>query len=110
MRGRKFALRENLWVKEQEYQALRRFIKLAGCSEEDGLASRMAQAIEGELTERQRQLVRMYYMDQRTMRDISAELGLSVSTVSRTLARSRTRLRRYLRYGGRAIFDAIDDG
>lgn len=70
----------------------------------------MAAAVESELTPRQRQLVRLYYIQQHTMPDIARELGVSVSTVSRTLRRARARLLRSLRYSGRAILSALTDG
>ena len=50
------------------------------------------------LTDRQRQLVEMYYDDQMLMKDIASELGLNISTVSRTLGRARERLREYLKF------------
>ncbi len=66
---------------------------------------RIARAMSEELTPRQRQMVRMYYMEQKTMEAIARELGVAVSTVSRTIARGKKRLRRCLRYGGSALLD-----
>ena len=51
-------------------------------------------AVEEELTPRQRQLLRMHF----TQGNIAQELGISKSTVSRTLARCTQRLYRTLRY------------
>lgn len=70
---------------------------------------RIAQAMEEELTPRQRQMVRMYYIEQKTMPDIAGELGVAVSTVSRTIARGRNRLRRCLRYGGGALLACAEE-
>lgn len=109
MKGGMFTRSENRWGREQEYQALRRFIKLADSSEPGGFAGRVAAAVTEELTPRQRQMVTMYYMKQMTMRDIGETLGVSVSTVSRTVARGRARLRRALRYGSRALLDAMEE-
>lgn len=52
-----------------------------------------------ELTTRQAQLVDMYFDEGMNMAEIGKRLGISKSTVSRTLARARERLRRSLRYG-----------
>lgn len=94
--------------KDEEYQALRRFVKLVEASKSGSLTENLALAMEEELTPRQRQVVRMYYIDQMLMRDIAEELGVNVSTVCRTLARGRSRLYRCLRYGGRTLLDALD--
>ena len=56
-------------------------------------------ARQSELTPRQAQLVEMYFDEGLSMTEIGARLGISKSTVSRTLARARERLRRSLRYG-----------
>lgn len=94
--------------RDLEYQALRRFIKMIEASESGSLAENMASALEEELTPRQRQMVHMYYVDQMLMRDIADTLGVNVSTVSRTIARGRKRLQRCLRYGGRALLEALE--
>ena len=95
-------------MREQEYQALRSFIALERCAEHSN-AGRLARAMEAELTPRQKELARMYYLDQMLMQDIADELGISVSSVSRTIKRGRARLRRYLRYGGAALLSSIDE-
>ena len=55
-------------------------------------------ARERELTERQREMVALYYDQGMTMPQIAERLGVSRSTVSRTLRRARDRLYRFLRY------------
>nr|WP_325251085.1 sigma-70 family RNA polymerase sigma factor [uncultured Oscillibacter sp.] len=55
-------------------------------------------AREEELTERQREMVGLYYDQGMTMPQIAERLGVSRSTVSRTLRRARDRLYRFLRY------------
>jgi RNA polymerase sigma factor (sigma-70 family) len=52
-----------------------------------------------ELTPRQAQLVDMYFDEGLSMAEIGARLGISKSTVSRTLSRAKLRLRRSLKYG-----------
>lgn len=55
-------------------------------------------ARERELTERQREMVALYYDQGMTMPQIAERLGVKRSTVSRTLRRARDRLHRFLRY------------
>lgn len=52
-----------------------------------------------ELTERQRQLLRMRYEENKTVSTIARELGVDKSTVSRTITRAKKRLYKCLRYG-----------
>ena len=68
-------------------------------SEQEGVTARMlAAALREDLTARQAQMVRMYYIEQHTMRDIAARLGVNPSTVSRTLKAARGKLKRCLKY------------
>lgn len=55
-------------------------------------------AMQQELTERQRQILLLYYHENRTMPEIAQLLGINCSTVSRTLSRARNNLYRHLRY------------
>ena len=63
------------------------------------LIRNMRIAISSELTPRQMEMVKMYYIDNLTMVQMADYLGVNKSTVSRTLKRSRDRLRRCLKYG-----------
>ena len=62
------------------------------------LRRNLRRAREEELTERQREMVGLYYDQGMTMPQIAERLGVSRSTVSRTLRRARARLYRFLRY------------
>lgn len=95
--------------REEEYQALRSFLKLASDTERPTASEFVSRAIAEELTPRQRQLVEMYYLRQIPMQYIARELGVSTSTVSRTLARARVRLERCLKYGGRNLAFLLED-
>ena len=53
---------------------------------------------EQELTPRQQLVLRMYYDEGKSMSRIAAALRINKSTVSRTIARGRKRLYRYLKY------------
>ncbi len=99
--------KQNMFAKQEEYQALRGFIKLVQAG--DGAASAMRRAIDEELTPRQRQLVYMYYIEQMRMQDIADELGLHITSVSRTIKRGRERLKGCLRYGGKSLLKTLED-
>lgn len=51
-----------------------------------------------ELTERQAQILELYYDECMTMDQVAAHLGINKSTVSRTVTRARQKLKRCLRY------------
>ena len=51
-----------------------------------------------ELTARQAEMLHMYYDLGLTMTQVAHELGVNKSSVSRTIARGRERLRRCLQY------------
>lgn len=89
------------------YQAMRQYLKQIYKSE--GLSlNAIREAVENDLTPRQRELVKMYYFDQMLMRDIADELGLEISSVSRTLKRARTKLEKSLRANYRTLLIAGD--
>ena len=62
------------------------------------LRRNLRRAREQELTDRQREMVSLYYDQGMTMPQIAERLGVNRSTVSRTLRRARDRLHRFLRY------------
>ena len=99
---------ETEFTKAQEYQALRQYLKLAERQSGHTTADMLNAAIASDLTPRQMQLVRMYYVDQMLMSDIARTLGLDISTVSRTIKRGRERLRRSMRYGGRTLLHSAE--
>ena len=51
-----------------------------------------------ELTPRQAQVLRLYFDEHMTMEAVGETLGVSKSTVSRTLSRATARLKKCLRY------------
>ena len=60
-----------------------------------------------ELTQRQRELIELYYLENMNMSEIACRLGISPSTVSRTLKRGRGRLRKYIKYNGQFFTDSL---
>ena len=97
----------NMFAKQEEYMALRQYIRLVS-NAEGGAAGALRHAISSELTKRQKQLIGMYYIEQMPMQDIADELGLHISSVSRTIKRGRERLKSSLRYGGRNLMAALE--
>lgn len=59
----------------------------------------LSEAIKTELTDRQRMMVTEFYYGGQSVTEIARNHGLSKSTVSRHLTRSRERLKSALRYG-----------
>ena len=98
----------NMFAKQEEYMALRQYIKLVSDAS-GGAAGALRRAINSELTKRQRQLIGMYYIEQMPMQDIADELGLHISSVSRTIKRGRERLKSALSYGGRNLLAWLED-
>lgn len=88
-----------------EFAALREYIMIM--QGEGNLAYYVRLAISEELTERQRELVEMYYLEGMSMTEIAHRLGLSPSSVSRTLKRGRERLRKHFKYNGRIFLNAM---
>lgn len=66
----------------------------------------LARALREELTDRQRQVVVLYYGHRLNTREIGEKLGVSRSSVARTIKRGEARLRRCLRYGAGELLDA----
>ena len=89
------------YARETEYQSLRSLMKSS--ERGDATARLLSAALREELTARQTQMVKLYYVEQHTMRDIAAMLGVNPSTVSRTLKSAREKLKRCLRYSNRSF-------
>lgn len=62
------------------------------------LCRQLRRARQQELTQRQSQVLALYYDQGLSMRQVARELAVSSSTVCRTLQRARRRLFRSLRY------------
>ena len=67
------------------------------------LCQQLARAMGEEVTQRQRQVLTLYYDQGLTMEQIGRELGVDRTTVSRTIKRGEARLRRCLRYGSASL-------
>ncbi|MGI5979632.1 MAG: sigma-70 family RNA polymerase sigma factor [Oscillospiraceae bacterium] len=93
--------------KALECQALRQFVGLVAL--DGSVGSRVRVAINEELTDRQRELIELYYLENMNMTEIARRLGISPSTVSRTLKRGRGRLRKYIKYNGQFFVDSLSE-
>lgn len=63
-------------------------------------------AVERELTERQRQVYLLYYLDGVSIPQIAARMGVNKSTISRMLKRANERLARVMRYSAPHLLHA----
>lgn len=90
-----------------ETEALKQYILLAQTP--GGLSSHVREAIREELTDRQRELIEMYYLQGMSMTEIGETLGLSHSTVSRTIKRGRERIRKAFKYNGRILVNSLPE-
>ena len=94
-------MQQEYYERETEYQSMRRLMRL---SEQASPTARLiGAALREDLTPRQAQMVRLYYLEQHNMREIGQILGVNPSTVCRTLSAARKKLRRCLRYSSRTL-------
>ena len=63
------------------------------------LKNQLKKAMDTELTEKQRDILTEFYFEGKSVTEISDELGVNKSTVSRHLKRSKEKLRTVLSYG-----------
>ena len=54
--------------------------------------------IQGELTEKQRKCVLMYYGEKRKMKDIAQILGIGIPSVSRHIKKAKLRIKKTMEY------------
>lgn len=59
---------------------------------------RLLRVMEAELTPRQKQVLSLYFFEEKRPAEIARELGVHRSTALRTLRRAETRVRRLLKY------------
>ncbi len=94
--------RNEQFERETEMKSLRRFVRQLE-KPENTVAAMVAEALDRELTPRQKEMVKMYYIDQLKMCHIARELGVNPSTVTRTLQQARAKLEAALGYCGRIL-------
>ena len=82
-----------------EMAAYVRQIASDNAGEHSRLKRNLIRAIKEELTDRQRQVLTMYYVREMTIYQVAEELGVYPSTAYRTLHRAEQKLFRCLRYG-----------
>ncbi len=91
-------------VSEQALEFNRQFIQdMLGTAKDNrhhlALARKaLHEVISEELTSRQKEVLLMYYFEQRKMGEIGEILGISKSTVSRTIGRAKSRIYKHMRF------------
>lgn len=78
-------------------------------AEQTMLKKNLLRALAEDVSPRQRELLHLYYSEQKTMAEIGKELGIDKSTVSRTIKRGEARLSRCLRYGAASLLRPPED-
>lgn len=73
------------------------------------LKANLARALNEEVTERQREVLLLYYDKRMKQKEIAALLGIDCSTVSRIKKRGERRLGRCLRYGMATLLPVDED-
>lgn len=94
---------KNDFLGEAEFCADKRISALIGDAEAGGDRHRlmikiMRNIIENELSERQRQMIGLYYFRRMNIPEIAETLGVNRSTVSRTLSRGRRNILEKMKY------------
>ncbi|MCM1022946.1 MAG: sigma-70 family RNA polymerase sigma factor [Prevotella sp.] len=88
---------------EAEFSADKRIAELIGDGEPDNdkhklMIKILRNVVENELTERQRQMIGLYYFKRMNIPEIAETLGLNRSTVSRTISRGRRNIMERMKY------------
>lgn len=73
------------------------------------LIKNLRRALCEDITDRQRQMIQMHYVDKMKICEIARILGVNSSTVSRTISRGEARLQKCLRYGARELLSRATD-
>ena len=94
--GRALTLRDNEFI--GDLSAWNQANSEDNSEQMDRLRRNMRRVRETELTDKQAEMIHLYYDLGMSIPQIAREKGLNKSSVSRTLARGRERLKRYLQY------------
>ena len=73
------------------------------------LIKNLRRAMESELTPRQMQILKLYFLDGEKQCEIAELLGVNKSTVSRTISRGKSRLQRCLKYGAAGLLEEKEE-
>ncbi|WP_312695336.1 sigma-70 family RNA polymerase sigma factor [Caproiciproducens sp.] len=66
--------------------------------EHDRMRRALRRAMEGELTERQRDCIRLRYFEQKSVQEVAEAMGITPPTVSKHLKKARARLHKVMGY------------
>ena len=110
MKGGTAAMADTRYRRGKNYSAdmaaFARMMAMDNASQLELLQARLGQALREEVTDRQRQMLFLYYAQGLNMREIGLKLGVDKSTVSRTIKRGERRLQRCLRYGAKGLLES----
>ena len=73
-------------------------MKSSNREELNGIAKAIKLIIDNELTDTERLYLTEYIINQKKLREISAEYGTHKSVISRTIKRGKNRIMKYLKY------------
>ena len=73
------------------------------------LIKNLRRAMESELTPRQMQIMKLYFLDGEKQCEIAEILGVNKSTVSRTISRGKSRLQKCLKYGAAGLLEVKEE-
>lgn len=109
MKGGTAAMADTRYRRGKTYSAdmaaFARMMAQDNASQLEALQALLGRALREEVTDRQRQMLFLYYDQGLNMREIAQALGVERSTVSRTMKRGEERLLRCLRYSGDKLLD-----
>lgn len=91
-----------------EYFEYREYMKKLGGDNNgdmERLIENLNRAIREEISPKQWEAMKLYYVKQMKMIDIADYLGVNVSTVSRNIRRGKAKLGKCLKYGAKALLD-----
>lgn len=96
---------ERVSLHRADLEVYLRFLASENSGQMEVLRRKLVKALKEDVTDRQRQVLFLYYVAELNMRQIAEALGVDPSTVSRTLRRGEERLRRILRYSDPSLLD-----
>lgn len=75
-----------------------RYTEQGSDAEYQRILNALRRAVDGELTGRQRECVRLRYLERKSVKEVAAQLGITAPTASKHLKKARNRLGQVLGY------------
>lgn len=93
-----------------DYWFSRQFGHMECEGQSERICSAIYAAVRLELSEKQRKYFTKYYFEGLTMKEIADDFGVGKATVSRTIARARSKLERVLKYVDPKLMQLFEKG